>query len=143
MKFEEVSDWGGLKNLVGKELKSIEISQDKTYLKFNHTEGETLWEAEADCCSESWIEHVTLPYIGIEGKVSKIEEIDLGEVMPTKQEVDELYGIKIHLDTDSWCDSSIYIEFRNSSNGYYGGMMREVDSARIVNQEFELIKGDF
>lgn len=143
MKFEEVSSYSGLANLVGKELISVEISQDKTYLKFNHKEGSVIWEAEADCCSETWIEHVTLPYIGLDGKVSKVEEVHLGEVIPTRQECDALYGIKIHLDTDNWRGSYVYIEFRNSSNGYYGGSMREVDSHGVIDQEFTLLKEDF
>ena len=112
-----------LKDLVGKTITEIEISECKQYIKFNtHTE-DIIWSLYNDCCSDGWIEHMSIPYIKDNLLIEEVNEIDLGEVMPTIQEVDKLYGVKIRCINKNGIPREINIEFRNSSNGYYGSFL--------------------
>lgn len=79
---------------------------------------------DPDCCSSGWFEHINgvneLPFV-----VKEIHTISLGEVIPTKSEVDMLYGVKLKIEAKH--SDEFFIEFRNSSNGYYGSTFRFCD----------------
>ena len=77
-------------------------------------------KADGDCCSSSWIEHITLPALGFPAKVIFVDNIDLpGSTNddPT-YECLAVYGLNIITDK-----GDIIIDYRNSSNGYYGGKL--------------------
>jgi len=142
--FEKIYKGNDLNKLVGKTISEISLSVCKEYIQFKINEGLITWFTDQDCCSESWIEHVTLPF-GFENsdksfEVISIEEIDLGEVVPTRQEVDQLYGLKILGNIKKWGNSEIYIEFRNSSNGYYGGSMEPIELLNDSDVIFKELK---
>ena len=146
MKYEEVKDddWDKLSNLIGKTVENIYINKSKDKIFFKLDDGKNIgWKADADCCSESWIEHITLPY-EFKGprKVESIYTIDIGQAIPTRQESDELYGVKIILDPNGCWGKEIYIEFRNSSNGYYGGSMTSIGEISTL-EGLNLIKESF
>lgn len=98
----------------------MRISKNKQCIEITLSSDEILYlTAVGDCCSESWFEHIQ-DISEIKGmSIVDVEEIYLGEVTPTIQEHDQLYAIKFTTN-GKWKDSWM-LEFRNSSNGFYGG----------------------
>ncbi len=124
-----------MKELIGKKVLKIEIDKEKQhYLKFTTDSGELLYFAEGGCCSESWFYGMN----GVEsliGQVVKtVEQVNLGEVLNYigRQEWTQAYCIKVtsiggHTD----------IEFRNSSNGYYGGSVEYLGDFKEIMKNYE------
>jgi hypothetical protein len=73
-----------------------------------------------DCCSETWIEHLEMPNNIIGATILDIENIDLPEKEKTipAEGVHKFYRTIIKTDK-----GDIDIEYRNESNGYYGGSL--------------------
>lgn len=96
----------------------MKLAEDRKAILFLTNEGEIIARTDGDCCSSSWIENVELPAMGFPATV--IGACDLH--MPNSgQEEDNddvirYYGFKIQTDR-----GDIVIDYRNSSNGYYGG----------------------
>lgn len=131
--------------LIGKSIQAIKIAKDQMALLFLTDAGEVKALADADCCSHTWIEHVTLPAMGFPAKVASVEDIetpDLGS--PDEYNVFAYYGCKIITDK-----GDILIDYRNESNGYYGGSLSWCDDGyfyggvyaqNISKEEWEDIK---
>lgn len=103
--------------LEGKTLKSIKIAEDKKALLFQTDEGDYKVLCDGDCCSDTWIEQIEMPALGFPCLVIKVEDLampDLGEMKGC--DVVAYYGCKISTDK-----GDIVIDYRNESNGYYGG----------------------
>ena len=100
----------------------MEIAGDRQALRFVLADGEMVVNVDADCCSYSWVEHVELPALGFPATVVSVEDIDMPEGLasPFRSEPDVLafYGCKITTDR-----GEIVIDYRNDSNGYYGGSL--------------------
>lgn len=113
-----------MKQLIGKTIGAVYVSDCRSYIRFVDTESNNYdYHMYGDCCSESWIEHQS-GLTNLVGKtVTEVEERTLGEVAATRQEVDVLYSITITA-PEMW--EPAIIEFRNSSNGYYGGSVEYV-----------------
>ena len=107
--------------LIGKLLTDLLIAKDKKALKFVTTEGDIIAKTEGECCSETWIEHVEMPALGFPCTVIAVE--DVGECKEEEwingdDERILFYGFKI-----TTSSGDIVIDYRNSSNGYYGGSL--------------------
>lgn len=104
--------------IIGKTITALEIAEDKQALRFVLADNaECIVNADGDCCSYTWIEHIELPALGFPALVVSVEDIampDLGEM--EGRDVVAYYGCKIVTDR-----GEIIIDFRNDSNGYYGG----------------------
>jgi hypothetical protein len=91
-------------------------------LVFVTDKGTFAYEAEGDCCSSSWFEHMSGVQALIGSTVREVSDIDLPDVMEdvdfdeSKYDVLAYYGIRIVSD-GGYSD----IDYRNDSNGYYGG----------------------
>jgi len=100
-------------------LQGVEIAENKESIKFIFTDGTIFtYSTYGDCCSATWIEHVTIP----------------PDIAGTK-----ITGIKDDYPVESWSEGweeiqkyqtafqtprgEIIVEYRNSSNGYYGGWL--------------------
>jgi hypothetical protein len=106
--------------LVGKTIERIEMTSDKLALKFFITGGEPIVaKADADCCSNTWIEHISLPYKGFPCVVISAEDVEMPDqgAQPDR-DVICYYGFKIQTDK-----GDMVIDYRNESNGYYGGSL--------------------
>lgn len=103
--------------LIGKTVTSVKIASDKEALLFITTEGEFVVRVDADCCSHTWIEHVELP-TEIPFVITGSVELELNKPDEQTEEHDCLafYGHKLTTDK-----GDMVIDYRNSSNGYYGG----------------------
>ena len=106
--------------LIGKTINSLQIASDKMALKVETPEGDIVANTDGDCCSHSWIEHVELPALGFPAKVISAEEIEMPDCEQPEGDFDVIttYGFKIVTDR-----GEIIIDYRNSSNGYYGGWL--------------------
>lgn len=106
--------------LIGKTIVTFKIADDKQALLFVTAEGESLIaRVDADCCSYSWIESIELPALGLPFQIRTVDDLE----MPKADEWDEegyiltqFYGAKLTTDK-----GDLIIDFRNESNGYYGG----------------------
>lgn len=105
--------------LVGKTVQSVRLSPDKEYF-FLVTEDarEYQYRVEGDCCSSSWIEHLSTPP-QVEGAVITEVRDEGGEDVPS-DEHECLTVYQTHFRTNR---GDITLEYRNSSNGYYGGFL--------------------
>lgn len=123
-------DDGLYEELGGRPLKSVTLSDDKSRIVFAFTEGpDVAFSVEGDCCSSSWIEHLDVP-------PDVIGEVLVG--------VEDAAGVPWDGHTCAPCDpgnkcghdvlavyntrfrtakGDIVLEYRNDSNGYYGGYL--------------------
>lgn len=105
--------------LDGKTINSIELASDNKAMRFIVSNGDPIVaKADGDCCSATWIEHVELPAGGFPAKVTAVSDLDLPGSRDDDPEHEclQVYGCKISTDK-----GDIVIDYRNSSNGYYGG----------------------
>lgn len=107
--------------LIGKTITSMKIASDKMTLLFTTSEGESLIAStDGDCCSHSWIESVELPVLGFPFTILSINDLDLPSPPDSEHDHEclQVYGAKLTTDK-----GDMIIDYRNESNGYYGGWM--------------------
>lgn len=104
--------------LIGKTITEVQWTTDKKAIRFIMTDGEeVIARADADCCSETWIENVTLPALGFPATVLSAHGIEMPDLgTPPEFECVDYYGFEIKTDK-----GDMTIDYRNASNGYYGG----------------------
>jgi len=104
--------------LIGKTINKVFIADDKKAIKFVDSNGEDIVvKTDGDCCSSSYIQHVEFSQI-FPATVTSVDEISMDEI-PDEDgygDVTACYGCKIKTDKGDF-----FIEYRNESNGYYGG----------------------
>lgn len=110
--------------LVGKTIQKVRIADDKKAILFVCDDGEHIAKTDGDCCSDTWIEHVELPVQGFPCKVLSVEELHLPEDQEMDYEVIQFYGLKLLTDKGEFL-----LDYRNSSNGYYGGNLSWPDDS--------------
>jgi len=117
------------KCLDDKTITGIEIADDKKAMRFLIEGGEPIVaKADGDCCSSSWIEHVELPAGGFPAKVISVADLALpGSSSSDDDDCLSVYGLKIATDK-----GDLVIDYRNSSNGYYGGNLSWPDDGYFI-----------
>lgn len=112
------------KRLIGRVIQSVTVSEDKEKLTILfHGDPQVMkFEVEADCCSSTWIEHLEQP-IDVDGATVLSVEEDASVDGPSDDRLEVIQIYKTRINTDR---GTIAIEYRNSSNGYYGGSIEEV-----------------
>lgn len=135
-----------MKELVGKIVTGVYVSDDQYYMKFDIKDAQPIvYHTDGDCCSETWFADIVIVEGGFTDKstnknpleVVVCEELDIPSWMELvitndgrgRQEVDTVYGFKlIFKDKDYiYKQRDMTVIFRNSSNGYYGGCVELVD----------------
>ena len=111
------------KGMGGKLVQSVTLSDDKTEITFLFKDkSKAIFRTEGDCCSHSWIEYLTVPD-DIEGQeLISVEDSCIAREDDGGFDVLQVYNTKFHT-----AKGDIIIEYRNSSNGYYGGYLIRVD----------------
>ena len=105
-------------SLIGKVISTVWLAKDKKAIRFDVQGGKSIIAlTEGDCCSSTWIESID----GAEqliGTVVSVEDIPMPVLDHTKFFFGLLkfYGCKITTDK-----GYAVIDYRNESNGYYGG----------------------
>lgn len=103
--------------LENKIVNNIYLTRDKLAIKFETTGGDIIARTDADCCSHTWVEHIELPALGFPAVVLSTENLYLADgVRYDEDTYTQFYGFKIVTDK-----GEIIIDYRNESNGYYGG----------------------
>lgn len=132
--------------LIGKTIVAVYLASDKKAIRFNTSEGEQIVaKADGDCCSDTWIEALDAPDALI-GTVTEANNIDM-PVSEVKQDYETIafYGFRI-VTNNGHCT----IDYRNSSNGYYGGSLSwpgddyfygGVHGQNVSTEEWQLIAG--
>ena len=105
------------KGMVGKTITSIVLSNEKDELVLQFSDGSDMTlQAYGDCCSSTWIESIDAPD-NLLGTVQSVEDIDMPDLgNQPDHDVMSYYGLKIVTDR-----GHAVIDYRNDSNGYYGG----------------------
>lgn len=107
--------------LIGKIVTAVYLAADKGAIRFDTADGQQIIaRADGDCCSHTWIENVQGIEQIIGSPIVSVEDIgmpDLGSE-PDAYDVIAYYGCKI-----TSGNGFAVIDYRNSSNGYYGGSL--------------------
>lgn len=114
-------------NMLNRKLASVSIENDGSCITFEFQDGFTRsFGVEGDCCSHSWIEHLELP-----GNIKGATLLAVNDSAPITQDHDDHDGenpecIEVYNTAFRTDRGDIILEFRNSSNGYYGGYLVDV-----------------
>jgi len=103
-----------MKELVGRKI--IGIFPKSECIIFDTDKGGLSYTVEGDCCSYSWFESIQGVDALLLGTVTEVEELFIDSWTDETDELIQSYGFKIKTNK-----GYATIEFRNSSNGYYGG----------------------
>lgn len=130
-----LNDYDSTYQLLNKKITKLLINEEKDLISF-HIEGADplVFEIYGDCCSRSWIEHIT----GIDNLIGHTiidgEEIDLGEITGAdkNEDTDYLQKYSLKLITDK---GYFELEYRNDSNGYYGGSILSEQEWRAFDKD--------
>ena len=118
--------------LIGRTLTGVKIAEDGRALLFQTSEGDVIARADGDCCSHTWVEHVALPARGFPCLVSGVENLDMPDLgSPDEYGLIQYYGCKVVTS-----NGDMIIDYRNSSNGYYGGSLEWPDSGYFYGGVF-------
>lgn len=109
-----------LSAMEGRTILGIEISDFEDYIRFKTNDGDLVYFADGDCCSESWFSDI----YGLDSLLGQVVVSAQETLMPKtdcedgrcRQDYDAAYGFT--LKTQKGTTDFVY---RNSSNGYYGG----------------------
>ena len=128
--------------LVGRVLNGIKISPDNCAISLLTDVGVLYADAVGDCCSSSWIEHIEVPALGMPALIVAVEDLDMLDLGDQDgHECMQYYGYKITTDS-----GDLVIDYRNSSNGYYGGWLQwqdEFNSPLSCDTEWRDVIYDF
>ncbi len=106
--------------LVGKTIQGVQLTADKRALRFKLDDGtEVVARCDGDCCSSTWVEHISLPALGFPALVTEAEDVPMPDLgTPPEFECLAYYGFQVTTDK-----GHMVIDYRNESNGYYGGSL--------------------
>ena len=109
-----------------KPLHSVTLDDANEVITFTFEDGSTVkFAAEGDCCSHSWIEHLEVPAVVSGRTLVEVQDERTGqETVGEYDDLRQFYQTIFRLDNGD----SIKIEYRNDSNGYYGGYLVRVGS---------------
>lgn len=133
--------------IIGKEVVAVYRASDDKALRFDTEDGEEIIaRAEGGCCSSTWVESMDAPDLLVGETVRNIDTLymDNPPNQPDYGEVKQ-YGCVI-ITTGGRC----VIEYRNKSNGYYGGSIKwphqryypGVYSQNESNEDWRLVATD-
>lgn len=113
--------------MAGKVIVAVDVSGNKDRVVFSFEDGTyQLFGVDAECCSTSWIEHLEAPLDVVGATITGAED---GEEVPITQDhsdhdEDEDHGdvcVNVYNTVFHTNKGDIVLEYRNSSNGHYGG----------------------
>ncbi len=121
-------------NMLNKPLAKVELSGDKEHITFHFQDGtDRSFGVEGDCCSSSWIEHLTQPNDIAGAVITSVE--DGGGTAWDGHKCDEPTNengkcghdsLEVYNTAFMTNKGNIILEYRNDSNGYYGGYLVDV-----------------
>jgi hypothetical protein len=121
--------------LIGKTVTAVFVSEGGGAIRFDVTKGESVVaRADGECCSHSWIETVQGVDQLIGSPVVSVEDVDMPDLGSSGHDDEQMayYGCKI-----TTRKGYALIDYRNSSNGYYGGNLSWVGHDYFFGGVFE------
>lgn len=119
------------RDIIGKKVVKISVSRPDDHFTLLFSDGtDKTYSVAGDCCSASWIEHFTVPDDLFPSGLTilSVEEADGVPFDGHKCSKEScrhdslaVYNTRFHTDR-----GDIVLEYRNDSNGYYGGYLTEV-----------------
>lgn len=117
-----------LDNLIGQKINSVVVSDDCELITFETDTHKYIYEAEGECCSCSWVEEIEDIDNIIGQTIIKIKKNGVKRGFEENE-----YECLDIMNYDIYTEKGICkIDFRNSSNGYYGGNLQ---ISEIVEKE--------
>ncbi len=113
--------YDGLKPLAGETIKEVLLSGDGEYMAFVTEDDTFVFHMDGDCCSRSWVEHTSGLHELIGKEVLRIGSVDMSEFDKRASEDEWDDFIRHYKEFLKTRAGQFDIEYRNSSNGYYGG----------------------
>lgn len=108
-------------SLVNRKIISVQKFDDGESFRIDFEDGSVFFRVEGDCCSNSWIEHLEVPNDVKGATLLEVKDISMGEIpSPEGQNHECLQSYETRFVTNR---GEIVLEYRNSSNGYYGGYL--------------------
>lgn len=126
--------------LIGRTVFALFVDNVAHTLYFVTECGAYAFEVEGDCCSESWYADI-LGFDALKGsKIIGVRalSIDCPEDGRTRQESDSAYGVELRT-----LRGRVTIAYRCSSNGYYGGWMRDGNELEELPRGLKEITDDW
>jgi hypothetical protein len=100
-------------------LRAVTVNDAKDHVTFAFEDGtEATFRVEGDCCSHSWIEHLDVPSAVIGERLVSVEDARVSREDGADYECLQVYKTSFRT-----AKGDIVLEYRNSSNGYYGGYL--------------------
>ena len=121
-----------MRELIGKKIVAAYLNSEKTQIGFDLEGGERLlYETTGDCCSYSWIEDVSNEEYLAGARVVDVQDVHVEGIGVAESGDDyiQCYGVTVVLEGRP----AFLLEYRNSSNGYYGG---SIERAKVVEEEW-------
>lgn len=133
-----------MKELIGTKIVKVEM-QDDTTIVFNDISGITFsYQTFEDCCSSTWISHISGLNNLLNATVREVKERQFSEEDQKKAEQEGDYDVLALYGYDIVTDKGIcFLEFRNNSNGYYGGDLEYYDTNKFSFHNLREITEDF
>lgn len=105
--------------LIGRTVVGVDCKDGGEDFVLIFTDGSAKFRTSGDCCSHTWIEHCEYPEFGKRGsKLTAIESVDKGSEQSDEHDCLAFYETRF-----TTPKGDIVVEYRNSSNGYYGGSL--------------------
>jgi hypothetical protein len=112
-------------NMLNRKLAAVSLSADRQCITFVFEDGGTRsFGVEGDCCSSSWIEHLEIPENVAGAKLLSVE--DSAPLTQDHDDHDDDGEISVYNTAFRTDRGEVVLEYRNSSNGYYGGYLVDV-----------------
>jgi hypothetical protein len=119
--------WGwDLDDMKGKKLHSCLVLGERDVFVLLFEDAFVVFDVEGDCCSRSWIEHLEVP-IDLAGSTF----LHFDESEPVEVEHPDHDCLKVYKSSFKTNRGEIVLEYRNSSNGYYGGSLNRRDEPSL------------
>lgn len=112
-------------DMLNRTISAVKTSNRGQIVTFEFRDGgKRSFGVEGDCCSSSWIEHLEMP-----GDVSGARLLAVEDSAPITQDHplhDDDGEISVYNTAFKTDRGEIILEYRNSSNGYYGGYLVDI-----------------
>lgn len=112
--------YGQVNPLPGRKVTGVFRDQSNETIWFDTDKGPIVFVTGGDCCSQTWIAHISGVDALLGSTVGKVEDIDMPDADDDMEGRDcvRFYGMQMTTDKGIFL-----VEYRNESNGYYGGSL--------------------
>lgn len=108
--------------MIGKAIVAVRLEGEKDKVVFEMADSSKhTFTVEGDCCSHSWIEHLEMPNDLHGATLLSVE--DGGVATPPGTDESKFDCLQVYETRFRTDRGDVVLEYRNDSNGYYGGYL--------------------